>query len=274
MDWRDAGELVLVVLSITIFVGYHVWLYALQGILQKRNKSSWFNVYKTADLSRLLWTHAMVSDEKEAITGVQTLRNAIMVCAMLATASAYVGGRALPSMLFDASWRDTLEKIAAVDPLTGGTGRKPLVPATIKASVCLGLVFASFICFAQAARYYVHLGFLFKVPPTRHNTTGWHPEGEALALVHQAGICFSLALRFFYAFGLAALYIPGPTSLICSSVFIVVILFLTDNLQVYQYDDLLLKIRRMKPLLRPRASPADRSDVYKAPGSAPDSVLQ
>lgn len=44
-----------------------------------------------------------------------------------------------------------------VDPLTGGEGRKPLVPAVIKGSICLGLVFASFICFAQAARYFVHL---------------------------------------------------------------------------------------------------------------------
>lgn len=59
-----------------------------------------------------MWTHAMIADEKEAITGVQTLRNAIMVCAMLATASAYVGGRALPSILFDPSWRDTLDSIA------------------------------------------------------------------------------------------------------------------------------------------------------------------
>lgn len=112
MHPSDAGELVMLILSITLFVGYHVWLYALQGILKKRNKSSWFNVYETAALTRLLWTHAMIADEKEAITGVQTLRNAIMVCAMLATASAYVGGRALPSILFDPGWRDTLDKIA------------------------------------------------------------------------------------------------------------------------------------------------------------------
>ena len=54
----------------------------------------------------------MISDEKEAITGVQTLRNAIMVCALLATASAYVGGRALPAILFDPSWRESLDSIA------------------------------------------------------------------------------------------------------------------------------------------------------------------
>ena len=45
----------------------------------------------------------------------------------------------------------------AVDPLTGGEGRQPLVSASAKASICLGLVYASFICFSQAARYYVHL---------------------------------------------------------------------------------------------------------------------
>ena len=59
----------------------------------------------------------MISDEKEAITGVQTLRNAIMVCALLATASAYVGGRALPSILFDPEWRASLDKIAVSYPM-------------------------------------------------------------------------------------------------------------------------------------------------------------
>lgn len=44
-----------------------------------------------------------------------------------------------------------------VDPLTGGDGRIPLVPAVVKGGICLGLVFASFVCFAQAARYFVHL---------------------------------------------------------------------------------------------------------------------
>ena len=112
MDGRDWGELALVLLSLSLFVGYHAWLYILPLQLWPRRKSKWFNVYETAGLTRLLWTHAMVSDEKEAITGVQTLRNAIMVCALLATASAYVGGRALPNILFDPTWRSTLNSIA------------------------------------------------------------------------------------------------------------------------------------------------------------------
>ena len=90
-------------------------------------------------------------------------------------------------------------------------------------------------------------GFVFKVPPTRFNPTGWRPEAEALALTHQAGICFSLALRLFYAFGLAALYLPGPTSLLVSTVVIMPILFFTDNLPQYQFDDLIMKVRRAKP---------------------------
>ncbi len=114
MDSRDIGELAIVVFCCVVFVGYHLWLYLLRRLLRSRSRSStkWFNVYETAGLTRLLWTHAMISDEKEAITGVQTLRNAIMVCALLATASAYVGGRALPAILFDPSWRESLDSIA------------------------------------------------------------------------------------------------------------------------------------------------------------------
>ena len=91
---------------------------------------------------------------------------------------------------------------------------------------------------------------MFKVPPTRFNPTGWRPEAEALALTHQAGICFSLALRLFYAFGLAALYLPGPTSLLVSTLVIMPILFFTDNLPQYQFDDLIMKVRRAKPETR------------------------
>lgn len=47
--------------------------------------------------------------------------------------------------------------LQAVDPLTGGEGRKPLISSVVKACICLGLVFSSFICFAQSARYWVHL---------------------------------------------------------------------------------------------------------------------
>lgn len=82
-----------------------------------------------------------------------------------------------------------------------------------------------------------------------------------MALTHQAGICFSLALRFFYAFGLAALYIPGPTSLICSTVAIVVILFFTDNLPLYRYDDLLRKVGKMKTTSRSMIVGDVRSDL-------------
>ena len=111
MDGRCWGELAMVLVSVCLFVGYHIWMYYLQLRLRP-HKSTWFNVYRTAGLTRLLWTHAILSDEKDAITGVQTLRNAIMVCALFATASAYVGGRALPSILFDPTWRNTLEAIA------------------------------------------------------------------------------------------------------------------------------------------------------------------
>ena len=91
---------------------------------------------------------------------------------------------------------------------------------------------------------------MFKVPPTRFNPTGWRPEAEALALTHQAGLCFSLALRLFYAFGLAALYLPGPTSLIVSTFVVLIVLFFTDNLPMYQFDDLVMKVRRAKPETR------------------------
>lgn len=52
-------------------------------------------------------------------------------------------------------------------------------------------------------RFYVHLGYLVKIVATRHNVKHWRVEGEALALMRQAGFSFSLAMRGFFFFGLS-----------------------------------------------------------------------
>ena len=55
----------------------------------------------------------------------------------------------------------------------------------------------------MACRFYVHLGYLVKIVSTKHNVKQWRVEGEALALMRQAGFSFSLAMRGFFFFGLS-----------------------------------------------------------------------
>lgn len=48
------------------------------------------------------------SEEKDAITAVQTLRNALMVVALMSQAAAYIGARALPDVLLNSDYSEKL----------------------------------------------------------------------------------------------------------------------------------------------------------------------
>ena len=50
-------------------------------------------------------------EEKDAITGVQTLRNALMVVALTSQAAAYIGARALPDLLFNPAYAERLHQL-------------------------------------------------------------------------------------------------------------------------------------------------------------------
>ena len=50
--------------------------------------------------------------ESDAITAVQTLRNAIMVVALMSQAAAYIGARALPDVLLSSDYRTRLAELA------------------------------------------------------------------------------------------------------------------------------------------------------------------
>lgn len=77
MNKYNAIELVLDILSLVIFLGYHFWLFFLQRFHPKGHirigRTKWFNVYDMSSTARLLWTHSLAQDEKEAITAVQTV---------------------------------------------------------------------------------------------------------------------------------------------------------------------------------------------------------
>lgn len=77
MNRYNAVELLLDILSLVIFLGYHFWLFFLQSLHPKGHirigKTKWFNVYDMSSTARLLWTHSLAQDEKEAITAVQTV---------------------------------------------------------------------------------------------------------------------------------------------------------------------------------------------------------
>ena len=55
--------------------------------------------------------HGVALEEKDAVTGVQTLRNALMVVALTSQAAAYIGARALPDLLFNPDYQERLHQL-------------------------------------------------------------------------------------------------------------------------------------------------------------------
>ncbi|KAK9815988.1 hypothetical protein WJX74_007344 [Apatococcus lobatus] len=204
-----------------------------------------FPVVQSLSVGRLQWTCSVASDEKEAITAVQTIRNALMVCGLFATACAYIGARALPDLLLNDAYSINLDKLAMLDPISGRShGHVGLIHPSVKGGIALGIIFCTFVLFGQAARYYIHLGYIVKIVSSKHNQKNWQLQDEALSLMQRAGFIFSLAMRSFFAFGLVVLYYLGPTSLFVSTITMTSILYWTDHLPVTSYEDVLQQIDR------------------------------
>ena len=77
MNGSQGAELALALLSLAIFLGYHIWHYCLPWLHFKGHfragKSRYFNADQfTGDATRL-WTHAFGKDHKASVAAVQTV---------------------------------------------------------------------------------------------------------------------------------------------------------------------------------------------------------
>ena len=67
---------------------------------------------------------------------------------------------------------------------------EPLVPPIAIIAAALGSLYASFICFAQSVRLYVHTGFYIRAATSRFNP-GTLTVAEAKRVTIHAGLAFS-----------------------------------------------------------------------------------
>ena len=88
------AELAILWVCVVAFVGYHVWLYNFEnpflGLIR---------VPTTMARARQVWTRSICMDDKDVITGVQTIRNSLMTVTLFTVAAGYIGARAIPEIL-------------------------------------------------------------------------------------------------------------------------------------------------------------------------------
>lgn len=102
------AELIILCVCVTAFIGYHLWLYNFDHF---GHFTGLTRVPTTMAKCRQVWTRSMCMDEKETITAVQTLRNSLMTVTLFTVAAGYIGARAIPEILLDATYIERLNLI-------------------------------------------------------------------------------------------------------------------------------------------------------------------
>ncbi|KAK9862703.1 hypothetical protein WJX84_004793 [Apatococcus fuscideae] len=163
-----------------------------------------------------------------------------MVCTLFATATAYIGARALPTIFLDEKYSKELFRLSRIDPITGGAeGHLGLIGPEIKSGISFCVSLVVFLSLAQATRYLVHVGFMVKImmgeASAQREGESINYEVEVMAIMGQAQFAFSLGLRGIIAFGLTFAWFAGPTTLFVATIVTTFLIAWTDHLRVVPY---------------------------------------
>ncbi|XP_023001060.1 uncharacterized protein LOC111495313 [Cucurbita maxima] len=192
-------EYVMVPLGFTVLVGYHLWLIITIYRSPKRT------VIGINAESRRQWVATIVSDpEKNAVLGVQTIRNNIMASTLMATTTITVG--------------------SLISVFVGSSS------STGKYRYILLCFLVAFLCNVQSIRYYAHASFLVTLP------AGEGRKDYLAAILNRGSLFWSIGLRAFYFAIPFFLWIFGPLSMFFSCYLIVFVLYFLDFTRTSSYD--------------------------------------
>ena len=142
--------------------------------------------------------------EKNAVLGVQTIRNNIMASTLMATTTITVG--------------------SLISVFVGSTS------STGKYRYILLCFLVAFLCNVQSIRYYAHASFLVTLP------AGEGRKDYLAAILNRGSLFWSIGLRAFYFAIPFFLWIFGPLSMFFSCYLIVFVLYFLDFTRTSSYD--------------------------------------
>jgi uncharacterized membrane protein len=229
---RWAAELVVVVVSYGIFVGYHLYLFLLHDRIHPHViHSAWRMGKKARGIACASWTRK----ESDVINGVQAVRNAMTAITFMSALTGILATLIVPIML-DPVKTAQIEKLALSDPILRDAAGRPLVRPIVVLGCGLAVLWASFCYFVQAMRMFVHLGFLMRAVPSplNHDRSGRpiFSELDARRVSVKAGAAFTVGLRLWYLFVPTIAWAFGVTPLLISSVLITALLVSFDRYEV------------------------------------------
>jgi uncharacterized membrane protein len=136
---------------VLLIVAYHIFL------RYKIKKNPTYTVQAVNKIARTAWVETIMGDEKNAVLGVQTLRNSTMAATFLASTSVLLimGVLTLSEQgdKLGSHWH-ALNMMGAISPMLW----------MVKLLLLLLDLFVAFFGFSMAIRIYNHVGFMINVP--------------------------------------------------------------------------------------------------------------
>ncbi|MFN7085482.1 MAG: DUF599 domain-containing protein [Burkholderiales bacterium] len=207
------NDLIGFALSAAILVAYHLFL------RHRLKTDPAYTIQAVNATARLAWVESVMGREGHEVLAVQTLRNAIM-------GPTFLGSTAVVLMI------GTLTLISQGDKLEHGWHALNVIGAVQRelwlAKVLLLLLdfLIAFMCFAQAIRLFVHVGFMINVSAqdSRRNS----PQFVG-AQLNRAGHYHWLGMRAYYLAVPLAFWLFGPHFMLAASIIEVVVLHHLDH---------------------------------------------
>lgn len=211
------NDLIAFAISAAILVIYHLFL------RHKLKTDPAYTMQAVNATARLAWVDSMMSKEGQEVLAVQTLRNAIM-------GPTFLGSTAVLMMI------GTLTLTGQGDRLEQGWHALNVVGAVQRelwiAKILLLLLdfLVAFMCFAQAVRLFIHVGFMINVSaqdPRRNS-----PQFVG-AQLNRAGHYHWMGMRAYYFAAPLAFWLFGPLFMVAASIVAVSMLHRLDRAPAY-----------------------------------------
>jgi uncharacterized membrane protein len=211
--------------SVLLVVAYHIFL------RHKIKKNPTYTVQAVNKIARTAWVETIMGDEKNAVLGVQTLRNSTMAATFLASTSVLLimGVLTLSEQgdKLGSHWH-ALNMVGAISPMLW----------MVKLLLLLLDLFVAFFGFSMAIRIYNHVGFMINVP-VRLNHKMITPAHVATHL-NRAGQFYSIGMRAYYFMVPMVFWLFGPHFMLVSTVALLLVLYRIDRapkIMVMDYSD-------------------------------------
>lgn len=169
--------------------------------------------------SRRQWVYAMMSDPKNGVLAVQTIRNNLMASTGLATISITL------SSLISAYVSSTSSTTLTGSYNTTTTTTSSTI-YTLKYFAILLCFLLAFFGFMQNIRYYAHVSFLINSPSPRGRK---HHVDYVAKILDRGSHFWSLGMRAFYVAFPLLIWIFGPLPMLLCSCFMTFVLYFLDT---------------------------------------------